>query len=71
MNHKDKYIKYKSKYINLKYGVNLIGGALEFNNDYQEIIYEISKYLKPHMSNKLYMDLENARIQLYQNFLHN
>jgi hypothetical protein len=51
---KDKYIKYKSKYINLKYGVNLnlIGGALESNNNYQEIIYEISKYLKPHMSNK-------------------
>jgi SAM-dependent methyltransferase len=52
MDHKDKYIKYKSKYINLKYGVNLIGGAIEFNNKYQEIIYEISKYLKPHMSNK-------------------
>lgn len=29
MDHKDKYAKYKLKYLNLKYGVNLIGGNKE------------------------------------------
>jgi SAM-dependent methyltransferase len=52
MEHKDKYNKYKLKYLNLKYGLNLIGGNKEHNNEYQDIIFEISKYLKPHMSNK-------------------
>ena len=45
----DKYIKYKNKYFQLK-KYNLIGGNTQ--KTYQEIIYDIAKFLKPHMLNK-------------------
>lgn len=45
----DKYNKYKTKYLELKNN-NLIGG--NNNNTYQNIIYEIAKYIKPNISNK-------------------
>lgn len=50
MDYKDKYHKYKTKYLQIKNNLILDGGNP--NKTYQEIIYEIAKYIKPEISNK-------------------
>lgn len=50
MDHYKKYSKYKQKYFELKYNYNLQGG--NNNKSYQEILYEIAKFIKPHIQRK-------------------
>ncbi len=53
---KDNYVECKMKFLELK-KINLVGGSAakvdeKANKNYQEIIYEIAKFLKPHLLNK-------------------
>jgi hypothetical protein len=59
MNYKDKYIKYKTKYLELKNisiekNYILEGGSKTYqgNKTYQEIIYDIAQHIKPEFANK-------------------
>lgn len=55
MDYYKKYIKYKSKYLQIKNNQN--GGTQNADISYQDILYEIAKYIKPNMAQKFKTEL--------------